>query len=96
VRLRLLSPDAEDVPQKSLIATHPPQAGLDCRPYAGRLARGPKSCALLRVYLPDSSLWLLVVSGTISGLSVVVLEYSGDPGEPDRQSSTFSLGQSAE
>ena len=50
----------------------------------------------MRVCFPDSSLWLLVVSVTISGLSVVVLEHSGDPGEPDRQSVAFGRGQSVE
>ena len=56
----------------------------------------PKVAALLDVYFPDSSLWLLVASVTISGLSVVVLEYSGDPGEPDRQSVAFGRGESVE
>ena len=44
----------------------------------------------------DSSLCLLMVSVTISGLSVVVLEHSGDPGEPDRQSMAFGRGQSVQ
>jgi hypothetical protein len=42
--------------------------------------------------------WSLAVPGTkiTSGLSVLVLEHSGDPGEPDRQSVAFGRGQSVE
>ena len=38
----------------------------------------------------------LIVSVTISGLSVLAFEHSGDPGEPDRQSVAFGRGQSVE
>ena len=37
-----------------------------------------------------------MVSVTISGLSVLVLEHSGDPGEPDRRSMAFGLAQFVE
>jgi hypothetical protein len=55
-----------------------------------------KLLRLLGVYFPDSSLDLLMVSVTISALSLVVLEHSGDPGEPDRRSMAFGLAQSVE
>ena len=47
-------------------------------------------------YFHDSSLSLLMVSVAISGLSVLVLEHSGDSGEPDRQSVAFGRGQFVE
>ncbi len=37
-----------------------------------------------------------MLSVTISGLSVVAPEHSGDPGEPDRQSVAFGLGESVQ
>jgi hypothetical protein len=39
---------------------------------------------------------LRCVSVTISGLSMVVPEHSGDPSEPDRQSLAFGRGQSVQ
>jgi hypothetical protein len=56
--------------------------------------KAEKLLPLLGVYLLDSSLSLLMVSVAISGLSVLVLEHSGDPGEPDRQSVAFGRSQS--
>ena len=58
--------------------------------------KAEKLLPLLGVYLLDSSLSLLMVSVAISGLSVLVLEHSGDPGEPDRRSMALGLAQSVE
>jgi hypothetical protein len=69
------------------------RVSVSSRLAGGRKVAGSLGRVSLFLYL---SLCLLVVSVTISGLSMVVPEHSGDPGEPDRQCFAFGWGQSVQ